>query len=45
MLDPIEGDPMAVFGEDRLQKLEIQGDYPPFFGEQRQVIGRFPQFV
>jgi hypothetical protein len=36
---------MAVFGEDSLQKVEIQCDAPPFFGEQRRVVGRPPQFV
>ena len=45
VIDAIKGDLMAVFGQDGLQKVEIELDGSPCLGEQDRVVGRLPQSV
>jgi hypothetical protein len=45
MLDAINGDLMAMFGQDRLQKAEVKVDASPCLGEHKWVVGRIPQFI
>jgi hypothetical protein len=45
MMDAIEGDLMTVFGQDRLQEIEVKVDASPCLAEHKWVVGRIPQFV
>ena len=44
MIDAIKGDLMTVFGQDRLQKVEIEIYASSCLGEQEWIIRRRPQF-
>jgi hypothetical protein len=45
MIDAIEGDPMAVLGQDRLQQIEVEYDGSTIFCEHERIVRRLPQFI
>jgi hypothetical protein len=45
IIDAIEGDPMAVLGQDRLQQIEVEYDGSTIFCEHERIVRRLPQFV